>query len=122
MGRIHTLPLRSKPVRQRFAGSLGRLALNLYLRVQVAALRYRASSNRQYLAECNPDGLVQSLNVRRFEAGAQADEARANALEARLRTRTGAPIQPRNQTVWPLVGAAVVIAPWLLLFAALYPR
>lgn len=103
--------------------SLRRTALNTYLRLQIAALRYRASSNRKYLAECNPDDLVKSLNVRRFKADARADETRANALEARLRTRTGAPASGRRPlTVWPLVGAAVVIAPWVLLFAALYPR
>lgn len=102
----------------RLANSARRAALDVYLRVQVALLLWRASSNRQYLAECNPDGLVRSLNVHRFEAEARADEERAHAIRARLAT---APRMPRADRVdnGPLMGLALIFSPWLALASAL---
>lgn len=110
------------PAVARFVRRARRAALGLTLRAQVLALRYRASSNRRYLAECNPDGLIDSLNVRRFSSDAEADERRANAIAARLQVgqRTKSETTP-TPTLWPAVGAALVVLPWVLLFAALRP-
>jgi hypothetical protein len=102
---------------RRITRAARRAVFGAYLRMQVATLMYRANSSRLYIADCSRDGLVDSLNVRRFRAQAEADEARANAIKARLRTRA-ASVQHTDFDAGPLLGAAVVVSPWLLLAAA----
>ena len=104
------------PAAARLARVLTRMLVDTAMRVQVRALLWRASSTRRYLAECDPDGLVQSLNVRRFNAEATADEQRAHELRAHLATTPPS----TGDALGPLLGLLVILAPWLILAAVLF--
>lgn len=96
-------------------------AVIAYLHISAWLLLARADSTQRYLDGCKPDGLQQSLNVRLFTAGMNADIESAKALRDRARTVASLNRVPRAaaMNMGPALGLTAVIASCVLTFSTI---